>query len=100
MTRKTVPTEKTPIRLVLLAILSSALLAACASGGRSHPAKDCPKPDTTLTEYVIGPGDTLQIVVWRNDELSALIPVRPDGRISTPLIDDMVASGENAVPTQ
>jgi polysaccharide export outer membrane protein len=45
-------------------------------------------------EYVIGPGDTLQIYVWRNPELTATVPVRPDGKISTPLDEDMVAVGK------
>jgi polysaccharide export outer membrane protein len=52
----------------------------------------------TASEYVIGPGDSLDIFVWRNQELSARIPVRPDGRISTPLVEDMVAIGKT--PTQ
>src|SRR5690606_28256420 len=51
-------------------------------------------PELSQTEYRIGSGDVLQIVVWRNEELSSTIPVRPDGRISTPLIDDMQASGK------
>lgn len=69
------------------------LLGACASGG-VLPASSCPIPNHGLDIYLIGPGDTLQIVVWRNEELSTTIPVRPDGRISTPLVDDMVASGK------
>ena len=44
--------------------------------------------------YVIGPGDTLQVFVWRNPELTATVPVRPDGKISTPLNEDMVAVGK------
>ena len=44
--------------------------------------------------YLIGPGDTLNVVVWRSPELSVTIPVRPDGKISTPLVEDMVASGK------
>ena len=48
--------------------------------------------------YIIGPGDTLQIFVWRNQELTATVPVRPDGKISTPLVEDMVAVGKT--PTQ
>lgn len=44
--------------------------------------------------YIIGPGDTLQVFVWRNPELTATIPVRPDGKISTPLVEDMVAVGK------
>jgi polysaccharide export outer membrane protein len=45
-------------------------------------------------DYVIGPGDTLEIFVWRNPELSTKIPVRPDGKISTPLVEDIVAVGK------
>ena len=45
-------------------------------------------------EYVIGPGDVVQVFVWRNPELSTTVPVRPDGKISTPLVDDMVAVGK------
>jgi len=46
-------------------------------------------------DYVIGPGDILQIFVWRNPELSTTVPVRPDGKISTPLNEDMVATGKS-----
>jgi polysaccharide biosynthesis/export protein len=53
---------------------------------------------TTSAEYLIGPGDTLQVFVWRNPELSVTVPVRPDGRISTPLDEDMAAVGKT--PTQ
>jgi polysaccharide export outer membrane protein len=73
--------------------LSIFTLVACA-GGPTTPAVDCPAPPTGSSEYQIGPGDTLDIVAWRNEELSASVPVRPDGRISTPLVDDMVASGK------
>lgn len=55
-------------------------------------------PTTTvvgeLPDYKIGPGDVLQVFVWRNPELSVTVPVRPDGKISTPLVDDMVAIGK------
>jgi polysaccharide export outer membrane protein len=47
--------------------------------------------------YLIGPGDQLQIFVWRNPELSTSVPVRPDGRISLPLIEDLQAA--NKTPT-
>ncbi len=49
-------------------------------------------------EYIIGPGDTLQVFVWRNPDLSVTVPVRPDGKISTPLVEDMAAVGKT--PTQ
>ena len=48
------------------------------------------------TAYLIGPGDTVNIVVWRNPDLSMSIPVRPDGKISTPLVEDLPASGKTA----
>src|SRR2546430_9569215 len=45
-------------------------------------------------DYIIGPGDTLEVFVWRNPELSVTVPVRPDGKISTPLVENMVAVGK------
>lgn len=50
----------------------------------------------TTTDYLIGPGDELRIFVWRNTDLSSNIIVRPDGRISSPLIDDLKVSGLKA----
>lgn len=46
-------------------------------------------------DYIIGPGDSLQVFVWRNPELSVVVPVRPDGKISTPLVENMVAIGKS-----
>lgn len=48
--------------------------------------------------YLIGPGDQLNIFVWDNPELSVTVPVRPDGRINTPLVEDLRAAGRN--PTE
>jgi polysaccharide export outer membrane protein len=48
------------------------------------------------TQYLVGAGDTLNIVVWRNPELSMIIPVRPDGTITTPLVEDLPATGKTA----
>ncbi|MCC6198221.1 MAG: polysaccharide export protein [Burkholderiales bacterium] len=49
-------------------------------------------------EYIIGPLDSLNIIVWRNPELSLTVPVRPDGKVTTPLVDDVPALGRT--PTQ
>ena len=75
----------------LLAIAASLTLAGCAS----HP----PAPSVAASDaysYIIGPGDNLNIVVWRNPELSMNVPVRPDGKISSPLIDDLNAMGKDS----
>jgi len=48
--------------------------------------------------YIVGPGDVIQVFVWRNAELTTTVPVRPDGKVSTPLVEDMVAVGKT--PTQ
>jgi polysaccharide export outer membrane protein len=56
-----------------------------------------PPPGAVVNpNYVIGPGDTVQVFVWRNAELSVTVPVRPDGKISTPLVEDMVAVGKTS----
>jgi polysaccharide export outer membrane protein len=47
-----------------------------------------------VPDYVIGPGDRLNVRVWRHGDLSATVPVRPDGRMTTPLVEDMVAAGK------
>jgi polysaccharide export outer membrane protein len=49
-------------------------------------------------QYLVGPGDSVNIQVWRNPELSMVVPVRPDGKITTPLVEDLPASGRT--PTQ
>jgi polysaccharide export outer membrane protein len=69
------------------------ILAGCAHQP-SHKPVAATQPTTTTSEYKIGPGDTLQIFVWRNPEISVTVPVRPDGKISTPLVEDMVAVGK------
>ena len=60
----------------------------------SAPVATEQPPGESASDYVIGPGDTLDVFVWRQDELSAQVPVRPDGRISTPLVEDMMAVGK------
>lgn len=66
------------------------LLAACGSTKNIVPPP--PADASALEEYRIGVGDSLDINVWRNPELSVSVPVRPDGKISMPLIGDLVAA--------
>lgn len=54
--------------------------------------------DPAKYNYIIGPGDSVQIFVWRNPEVSQSVTVRPDGKITTPLVEDLQASGRT--PTQ
>jgi polysaccharide biosynthesis/export protein len=62
----------------------------------AEPSPVAPVPDAGVpADYRIGPGDTLKVYVFQNDELSATVPVRPDGKISTPLVEDMVAVGKS-----
>jgi len=74
-------------------LVLSRLIASCASAPTPAPT---PTPAETKTpdNYIIGPGDTLEVFVWRNPELTVTVPVRPDGKISTPLVEDMVAVGK------
>lgn len=68
-------------------------VSASAAGGAA-PDDATPAASKVADDYVIGPGDTLQVFVWRNPELTTTVPVRPDGKISTPLVEDMVAVGK------
>lgn len=74
-----------------------AFLGACAS---SAPPPVLPEASAApaTSSYRIGPGDNLNIFVWRHPDLSINVPVRPDGKISTPLVEDMVAAGKT--PTE
>jgi len=67
---------------------------APAVAPQNAPVAPAPQDPAVGANYLIGPGDTLQIFVWRNQELTVTVPVRPDGKISTPLVEDMVAVGK------
>ncbi|WP_138381339.1 XrtA/PEP-CTERM system exopolysaccharide export protein [Luteithermobacter gelatinilyticus] len=84
----------------IAAIMGVAFLAGCTGGGGDNlpSANFVPIDEGPGPQYVVGPLDSLQIFVWRNPELSTSVTVRPDGRFSVPLIDDMPATGRT--PTQ
>lgn len=75
-------------------VVAAVMLTAC-SGVEYAPAESGP---VDTPDYIIGANDNLSIFVWRNGDLSTSVPVRPDGRISTPLIEDLQAAGKT--PTQ
>jgi polysaccharide export outer membrane protein len=75
---------------VLLAL--SLLLTGC--GGRTKVVDAPPVEAPVQTEYRIGPGDNLQVFVWNHPELTVTVPVRPDGLISTPLVENMAAASK------
>ena len=75
------------------ALLASALLLLSATGTKSAPASQPAEPPPSETGYLIGPEDVLQISVWKNEALSRTVPVRPDGKISLPLLNDVQAAG-------
>ncbi|MDB6063059.1 MAG: Polysaccharide biosynthesis/export protein [Verrucomicrobiaceae bacterium] len=73
--------------------LTTALLGACAVEHLEAGPPPTINEFATDTNYRIGVGDELHVQVWRNDELSAKVPVRPDGKISSPLVGDITAAG-------
>jgi polysaccharide biosynthesis/export protein len=86
------------LRIRPLAPLFAVALALAGCAGERPPGDGLsaveqlragPGPD-----YIIGPGDTIQVFVWRNPELTTTVPVRPDGRITVPLVEDMQATGK------
>jgi polysaccharide export outer membrane protein len=77
--------------MLVLALAGSAL-AACDSDKTTAAA---PAPDEPPSEYIIGPGDVLSVSVYQSQALSVTdLPVRPDGRISVPLVSDLMAAGK------
>jgi len=86
--------------LTALALLTTVVfLASCSSSRPSYESDKLPAESTgESSEYAIGPGDSLQIFVWDHADLSTTVQVRPDGKISTPLVEDLQAASRT--PTQ
>jgi polysaccharide export outer membrane protein len=64
-------------------------------GAESDPG--FPKPAADADSYILGPGDIIQVFVWQNPDLTITVPILPDGRVSTPLVEALVASGKTPV---
>ncbi|MEO8996470.1 MAG: XrtA/PEP-CTERM system exopolysaccharide export protein [Nitrosospira sp.] len=74
-----------------MAIVFPVFLIGC----KSYPSLS-PDDKHLAHDYLIGPGDNVDIIVWRNPEVSMAVPVRPDGKITTPLVEDLPASGKTS----
>jgi polysaccharide export outer membrane protein len=81
-------------RVFFGALLAAAVLSTAGCGGAPELPPAPPASSLPSAEYRIGPGDSLNIFVWRNPELTVTVPVRPDGRVSIPLVEDVVAIGK------
>lgn len=83
-------------RALMIGAISMLMLAACATTPKYPPA---PQHLAGVDyNYHVGPSDVVNVIVWRNPELSMSVPVRPDGKITTPLVDDLPALGKT--PTE
>lgn len=82
-----------------VAVVATTIVAVAVSGCAAKlPMAPATQSINSDYAYLIGPGDNLNIVIWRNPELSTVVPVRPDGMITTPLVEDIKAT--NKTPTQ
>lgn len=85
-----------PFAILILA-LSAIVVTGCAKS-RFPPLPEATYELRSASKYKIGPGDSVQIFVWRYPEVSKTVPVRPDGYITAPLLEDIPASGKT--PTE
>jgi polysaccharide export outer membrane protein len=88
--------RRSSVLLLAGSLAITPLIIGCTS---SAPLELPPTPSQASAkaignDYIIGPGDVLEVFVWRNPELTVTVPVRPDGKISTPLVENMVAIGK------
>jgi polysaccharide export outer membrane protein len=85
-----------PISLRQAALAAAATFALLLAGCATPLAPAETQPVTANPDYRIGPGDAVNIIVWRNPEVSMSVPVRPDGKITTPLVEDLQAAGKTS----
>lgn len=90
----------TVLRFFAAIVFAFGLSACSGFSGQEAPVETSATTlgDDAAPDYRLGPGETIQVFVWRNPELSTTVPIRPDGRFSMPLIEDMNAAGKT--PTE
>lgn len=89
--------KRTPIKTASLLLALAALVAGCGGNMPTMSAEDAAQA-TEESSYVIGAGDNLNVFVWGHNDLTTTVQVRPDGAISTPLVEDLQAAGKT--PTE
>lgn len=81
-------------RLQALGLMTALFLSLGGCG--TYPSGPSSSASVPAHDYLIGPGDIVNIIVWRNPEVSMSVPVRPDGKITTPLVEDLPATGRTS----
>jgi polysaccharide biosynthesis/export protein len=81
------------VQMLMTTALASGLMGQADGAASKAPAEESTSPASSGPEYVIGADDTLHIAVWKEPDLTATLPVRPDGKISLPLLNDVPAAG-------
>jgi len=84
------------LQTLLLAITAVIVLASCASQPLPEGTLDATQHSIVTEEYRIGVDDVVDVNVWGNEQLSVQVPVRPDGRITIPLLGDVEVAGKTA----
>ena len=77
-------------------LVGASIVGGLASGCATRSGMALPETPLPTNDYLIGPGDAVNIIVWRNPEVSLTVAVRPDGKITTPLVEDLPASGKTS----
>lgn len=85
--------RRIPARMFIVLVVAGLHVSGCASFFYPPAPKQASSPEYN---YLVGPGDAVNIIVWRNPDLSMSVPVRPDGKITVPLVEDLPAMGKSA----
>lgn len=85
--------KRTTVTFIALVLWLGVVRTFAQSSGSANPAPPPAPPSQAPSTYVIGPDDVLHITVWKEQDLTNTLPVRPDGKISLPLLNDVQAAG-------